>query len=207
MGVEAFCKPYNDINADFIRRTVIKILKKENQMVRVPDHQHFFYLFWYVLLKTSAHWDYPIYASERISGRRSIFLAHVTTLLTPSALPTFIRHIKSLPVLKRATHCMYAYRVVEIRRDLSRTLHVGQHDSGEKGSGERLSRLLQALQCENVVVAVSRRYGGVKLGSDRWRLISMVAKDAIQRAAAAAIVKEKAPETPTSHGSHSRKQK
>jgi putative IMPACT (imprinted ancient) family translation regulator len=96
---------------------------------------------------------------------------------------------------------MYAYRVVEIRPDLSRTLHVGQHDGGEKGSGERLSRLLQALQCENVVVVVSRRYGGVKLGSDRWRLLSMVAKDALRRAAAAAIVKEKAPKTPTSRGS------
>ena len=76
-----------------------------------------------------------------------------------------------------------------------------------RSSGERLSRLLQALQCENFVLVVSRRYGGVKLGSDRWRLISMVAKDALRRAAAAAIVKEKTSETPTSHGSHSRKRK
>lgn len=99
---------------------------------------------------------------------------------------------------------MYAYRVVDIRPDLSPTLHVGQHDGGEKGSGERLSRLLKALHCENVVVVVSRRYGGVKLGSERWRLISMVAKDALRRAAVAAIVKKKALKTPTSHGSHSR---
>lgn len=99
---------------------------------------------------------------------------------------------------------MYAYRVIEIRPDLSSTLHVGQHDGGEKGSGERLSRLLQALQCENVVIVVSRRYGGVKLGSDRWRILSMVAKDAIRKAA---FVKEKAPDTPTSHGSRSKKRK
>lgn len=50
---------------------------------------------------------------------------------------------------------MHAYRAVEIRPDLSRTLHVGQHNGG---SGERLSRLLEALHCENE---------GIKLGSDR----------------------------------------
>jgi hypothetical protein len=73
---------------------------------------------------------------------------------------------------------MHAYCVIEIRPDLSRTLHVGQHDGGEKESGERLSRLLQALQCENVVVAVSCWYGGVELGSNRWRMILTVAKEA-----------------------------
>jgi hypothetical protein len=38
MGVEVLGNPYNAVNADFIPRTVIKILKKENQMVRAPDH-------------------------------------------------------------------------------------------------------------------------------------------------------------------------
>lgn len=139
-----------------------------------------------------------------MSDRRSIFLAHASTLPTSSALPNFISYLTSLPALKRATHCMHAYRVIEIRPDLSRILHVGQHDGGEKGSGERLSRLLEALQCENVVVVVSRWYGGVKLGSDRWRMISTVAKDAIRRAG---FVKEKAPNTPTSHASHGSRSK
>jgi len=137
-----------------------------------------------------------------MTDRRSVFLAHASTLPTSSALPTFIRYLTSLPALKRATHCMHAYRVVEIRPDLSRTLHVGQHDGGEQGSGERLSRLLEALHCENVVVVVSRWYGGVKLGSNRWKMISMVAKGAIQRGAS---VKEKAPDTQISHSPRSRK--
>ena len=97
---------------------------------------------------------------------------------------------------------MHAYRVIEIRPDLSHTFHVGQRDGGENGSGERLSRLLQAMQCENVVVVVSRWYGGVKLGSDRWRMISTVAKDAIRRAA---FVKEKVLDTPKSRRSRSKK--
>jgi len=152
-----------------------------------------------------AHWDYPVYASKRIPGTRWIFLAHVSTLLTPSALPTFILHLKSLQTIKRPKHCMYAYRVVEIRPDLSRILHVGQHDGHEQGSGERLSCILREMQCENVVIVVSRRYPGIKLGSDRWRLFWMTAKDALQRALVA--VKEKALETPTSHGSRSSREK
>ncbi|KAF8813746.1 ribosomal protein S5 domain 2-like protein [Phlegmacium glaucopus] len=154
--------------------------------------------------KADAHWDRPIYVSDRMTDRRSVFLAHASILPTSSALPTFIRYLTSLPTLKRATHCMHAYRVIEIRSDLSRILHVGQHDGGEKGSGERLSRLLEALRCENVVVVVSRWYGGVKLGSDRWKMISMVAKEAIQRGA---FVKENAPDTPVSHNLRSGKRK
>lgn len=99
---------------------------------------------------------------------------------------------------------MHAHRVIEIMPDLSRALHVGQHDGGERGSGERLCRLLEALHCENVVVVVSRWYGGVKLGSDRWKMISTVAKEAIQRGG---FVKEKIPDTPTPHSSRSRKKK
>lgn len=171
----------------------------------VARSPHFFYHFWHVLLETSAHWNYPIYTSERIPGCRSIYLAHVSTLPAPSALQAFIRHLRSFRALKRATSCMYAYRVTEIQPDLSRILLVGQRDGSEEGSGKRLSRLLQESECENIVVVVTRRHRGVKLGSGRWKLFSMVVKDALQRARAAAIAKEKAPETPTSHASHSRK--
>ena len=42
-----------------------------------------------------------------------------------------------------------------------------------------MSKLLELSDCNNVVVVVSRWYGGVKLGADRWRLISSVAKEAV----------------------------
>ncbi|KAF5326581.1 hypothetical protein D9611_000010 [Ephemerocybe angulata] len=121
-------------------------------------------------------WYYPISASDRISEKKSIFLAHATKLPDLKSFPTFLNHLKSLPALKRATHCMYAYRTVD-----PATLQpiLGQHDGGESGSGDRLARLLELSGCENMVVVVSRWYGGVKLGSDRWRLISTVANQAI----------------------------
>jgi putative IMPACT (imprinted ancient) family translation regulator len=65
---------------------------------------------------------------------------------------------------------MYAYRAAGME---------GQSDGGEGGSGDRLARLLILSGCEDVVVVVWRRYGGVKLGADRWKRISAVAKEAL----------------------------
>ncbi|KIM45189.1 hypothetical protein M413DRAFT_441873 [Hebeloma cylindrosporum] len=124
----------------------------------------------------NAQWEYPIYSSERVRDRKSVFLAHASTLPTPSALSSFLDHLDSLPDLKRATHRMYAYRIVDNLNFATR-----HNDGGEKGSGQRLSRLLEASQCEDVVVVVSRWYGGIKLGPDRWRLISGVAKEALDK--------------------------
>ncbi|KAF9460755.1 ribosomal protein S5 domain 2-type protein [Collybia nuda] len=121
-------------------------------------------------------WPYPIYASDRLRDRKSVFLAHASTLPISSAFPTFLNHLTSLPSLKRATHCMYAYRTSGPNGPIS-----GQHDGAESGSGDRLSRLLESSGCVNVVVVVSRWYGGVKLGSDRWKRISDVAKEALAR--------------------------
>jgi len=62
-------------------------------------------------------------------------------------------------------------------------MSLGQNDGGERGSGELLSRLLEVMECKNVVVVVSRWHGGGNLGSERWRLISGVAKEALKRGA------------------------
>lgn len=62
----------------------------------------------------------------------------------------------------------------------------GSSNGGEAGAGERLERLLQlAAECRDrdVVLVVYRWYGGVKLGSERWRCISTVAKEALGIAA------------------------
>ncbi|TEB37447.1 ribosomal protein S5 domain 2-like protein [Coprinellus micaceus] len=125
---------------------------------------------------TASEWPHDIYASSRISDRKSIFLAHASTLPNATSFPSFLAYLTSLPTLKRATHCMYAYRTSDL---LASQPVLGQNDGGESGSGDRLARLLELAGCENTVVVVSRWYGGVHLGSDRWRLISSVANEAL----------------------------
>jgi len=73
---------------------------------------------------------------------------------------------------------MYAYRTTD---PATAQVCVGQNDGGESGSGDRLARLLELGGYQNVVVVVSRWYGGVKLGSDRWKCISTVAKEALEQ--------------------------
>ncbi|KAF8895705.1 ribosomal protein S5 domain 2-type protein [Gymnopilus junonius] len=151
---------------------------------------------------TTGQWEYPIYASDRVRERKSTFVAHATNLPTPSALGQFLDHLTSLPALKRATHCMYAWRIVPDPSRPSSHKLLGQNDGGEKGSGERLSRLLEAMDCENVIVVVSRWYGGVPLGSDRWRIISSVAKEALHQGN---FVKEKPVDTSSTNKKRKKK--
>ncbi|KIW68221.1 hypothetical protein PV04_04180 [Phialophora macrospora] len=52
-------------------------------------------------------------------------------------------------------------------------------DDGETAAGGRLLHLMQLMDVWNVLVVVSRWYGGVKLGPDRFRLINQVGRDAL----------------------------
>ncbi|KAL1746197.1 ribosomal protein S5 domain 2-type protein [Schizophyllum fasciatum] len=124
----------------------------------------------------SDNWPYPVFASSRITEHRSVFLAHATTIKDPSTLETLLDYLRGLPRMKKTTHCMLAYRIVTRPDGLADT---GQDDGGEGGAGDRLARLLELSGCDNVIVVVWRWYGGVKLGSDRWKCISGVAKEAL----------------------------
>ncbi|KAJ7072587.1 ribosomal protein S5 domain 2-type protein [Mycena amicta] len=115
-------------------------------------------------------WPYPIHSSARLTLRKSVFLAHASTLSEPDSLLWLLSHLRGHT--KRATHCMYAFRANGVE---------GEADGGESGSGERLARLLRLGASKNVAVVVWRWYGGVQLGSDRWRCISEVAKEALEK--------------------------
>lgn len=125
-------------------------------------------------------WPYKVYMSHRVTDRKSAFQAHATHLPAATLMSAFLDHLTSLPCLKRATCCMYAYRSTQ-RAQEQEKLACGQSDGGESGSGDRLSRLLELSNCHNVVVVVFRWYGGTKLGSDRWKRISEVAKEALNQ--------------------------
>lgn len=59
-------------------------------------------------------------------------------------------------------------------------LNQGFHDNNEGGSGLRLLGLLDRLRLVNILVVVSRWYGGVPLGPGRFKCISDVAMEALQ---------------------------
>lgn len=55
----------------------------------------------------------------------------------------------------------------------------GFDDCGEKGAGQRLLDLLEQKSRRDVLVSVTRWFGGAQLGAQRFRVINRVAKDAL----------------------------
>jgi putative IMPACT (imprinted ancient) family translation regulator len=49
-------------------------------------------------------------------------------------------------------------------------------DDGEAGAGSRLLKLLQIVNACNVIVVVSRWYGGILLGPSRFQFITNAAR-------------------------------
>lgn len=129
---------------------------------------------------SDSSWPHPIASSSILVRSKSTFeafasrLPHHSTLTGRAAQEAaqddaarLIAHLKAtISRTRRATHAMWAWR----RGGESRA-----EDGGEAGAGERLERLLEA----DVVLVVFRWYGGVPLGSHRWKCISQVAKEAL----------------------------
>lgn len=54
-------------------------------------------------------------------------------------------------------------------------------DDGEAAAGGRLAHLLTLLGAENVLVVVTRWFGGVLLGPERFKHINRAARDALSK--------------------------
>jgi putative IMPACT (imprinted ancient) family translation regulator len=95
--------------------------------------------------------------------------------------------LKSNSKIAKATHNILAYRLVKTRNDTSKVkipdsiVIQDYDDDGETAAGGRLLKLLENCGCENVAVVVSRWYGGVKLGPDRFKDINTVARDLLEK--------------------------
>ncbi|KAI0368438.1 ribosomal protein S5 domain 2-like protein [Pilatotrama ljubarskyi] len=154
-------------------------------------------------IRTSSDSHPKVAASDPLTHLKSTFQAFATavssqtlsyenpvpSLMRTDIIPELLAHLKDIePRTRRATHAMYAWRVrsqpsagTNSRDPASLTVLCGSSNGGEAGAGERLERLLELSKCEDVFVVVFRWYGGVKLGSDRWKCISSVAKEALER--------------------------
>ncbi|RCI16965.1 hypothetical protein L249_2066 [Ophiocordyceps polyrhachis-furcata BCC 54312] len=79
--------------------------------------------------------------------------------------------------LRDASHNIVAWRV----RGDGQVAFSDCDDDGEAAAGGRLLRLLQLCDAWDVVVVVSRWFGGVRLGPRRFALINTVAREALVR--------------------------
>lgn len=79
--------------------------------------------------------------------------------------------------IARATHNMWAYRVF----DEQKKAQINDHDDdGETHAGGKMAELLSIMDVNGLMVVVSRWYGGIQLGPDRFRHINNVARVLIE---------------------------
>ncbi len=79
-------------------------------------------------------------------------------------IKTLLKKVKSNKKYARATHHTWAARV----SDGVQVFDL-KNDDGETGAGMVILRMLQRENYLNTIIVVTRWYGGVKLGGDRFR--------------------------------------
>ncbi|KDN52272.1 ribosomal protein S5 domain 2-like protein [Tilletiaria anomala UBC 951] len=116
-------------------------------------------------------------SAEPITDRKSTFIGHCCHLTDPAQVPLIIEHLLSDKRIARAAHPkIHAWTCSGPNGVMQRDCD----DDGETTAGGRLAHLLQILNVENVLVVVTRWFGGIHLGPNRFKHINRAARDALE---------------------------
>ncbi|GAA5901940.1 IMPACT family protein [Sporobolomyces salmoneus] len=116
-----------------------------------------------------------IYSTEGLVDRKSLFVAHAARVHSMAEVEAVMSALLSNNKIAKATHNISAYQFIS--SDGIR--HSDNDDDGEKAAGSTLASLLERIDVQNIVVVVSRWYGGIHLGPDRFKDINQAARDAL----------------------------
>ncbi|SNX85519.1 related to YIH1 [Melanopsichium pennsylvanicum] len=117
-----------------------------------------------------------VFQTESIMERKSEFIGYAATITCPDQVGSVLSLILSDKRVARATHPIINAWVC---KDANGVVYRDCDDDGETAAGGRLAHLLSLLELDNVIVVVTRWYGGVHLGADRFKLINRAAKEAL----------------------------
>lgn len=116
-------------------------------------------------------------ASQKITSRGSTFIGHAASVSSPSLRAELMKMLLvQKPELETASHNAWAVRC---RYGGSPLVQEASFDDGESGCGKFLLQLMRESDIANTVVVLTRWYGGVMLGPDRWRLMRECINDAL----------------------------
>ena len=117
----------------------------------------------------------PWVLSDVATEKRSVFVARAASVESPDEAKAFLQHLlQSDKKVAKATHNITAWRI----QGANEVTYQDCDDDGETAAGSRVLHLMQLMDVWNVMIVVTRWYGGVQLGPDRFRIINSVARDA-----------------------------
>jgi len=120
-----------------------------------------------------------IVTGDVIEDRKSVFQGHTAMVKSLDDVKMVISKLYENKKIAGATHNMYAYRIF-CPEKLSWLSDC--EDDGEDAAGGRMLHLLDILDVTDRLVVVTRWYGGVKLGPDRFKLINNAARKVLMLA-------------------------
>ncbi|KAI5924348.1 RWD domain-containing protein [Camillea tinctor] len=121
----------------------------------------------------------PWVMSDPFVELRSTFVARCAAVSSTAEAEAYLQHLlASDKKVRTATHNMTAWRI----KGPNNTTFQDCNDDGETAAGGRLLHLMQLMDLWNVMVVVTRWYGGHKLGPRRFALINQAARDSFVKA-------------------------
>jgi len=118
----------------------------------------------------------PWIRGEALTDRKSKFVAHLVRVESVEEVDIAMADLLRDKKVANATHNIAAYRII----GSDGRLISFRDDDGETGAGDKLLYLLERMGVTNTLVVVTRWYGGVHLGPDRFKHITGVAKQLIE---------------------------
>lgn len=125
--------------------------------------------------------------SEVITEKKSTFLARAVQVTSLAQAQAFLDHLTATDKkVAVASHNISAWRIKQKKDgvsssdpDAAETVVQDYDDDGETAAGGRLLHVMQLMDVWNVLVVVSRWFGGIHLGPARFRLINDAGRDAL----------------------------
>ncbi|KAF2971715.1 hypothetical protein GQX73_g1799 [Xylaria multiplex] len=130
---------------------------------------------------TTSHMVRAWSTSQPVTLKQSTFIVRATSLTEPSQRQSVLQSLfAAIPSLESATHNAWAYRV-KVRTNLfnATTIKEESFDDGESGCGSFLLKNMQEMNAVDTLVVMTRWYGGIMLGPDRWRIMRNCLRDAL----------------------------
>ncbi|KAF2090725.1 UPF0029-domain-containing protein [Saccharata proteae CBS 121410] len=125
-----------------------------------------------LLLDTEPPWT----ISSEFREKKSVFVARAAKVESTEEAKRFLMHLLATDKkVAKATHNITAWRI----RGTNDSTFQDCDDDGETAAGGRVLHLMQLMDVWGVMVVVTRWYGGVQLGPDRFRLINSAAREAL----------------------------
>lgn len=123
----------------------------------------------------------PVWStSSSVTLKNSTFVARATTMTKHFQRPGLLKSLlDNNPSLRTASHNVWAYRIRPSESSNSTQARESSNDDGEAGGGDLLLRLMRESNVVDTLVVMTRWYGGVMLGPDRWRLMRNVVTGAL----------------------------